>query len=135
VPAALPALSRADKLTRKAATVGFDWPDARQVLDKIAEEVSEVEQALAGGSQEAIADEVGDLLFAVANLARHAGVDPEAALRGANAKFERRFGAIEKGLAAEGRTPGEASLREMEELWVRAKRAEREPGPPPFKRG
>lgn len=124
VPVNLPALSRADKLTRRAATVGFDWPDTSQVVAKIAEEVSEVEQALATGSRAEIQDEIGDLLFAVANLARHAGVDPETALRGANAKFERRFRAVENGL---GKDPGESTLEEMEELWVAAKRAEREP--------
>src|SRR4051794_27968711 len=131
VPAALPALTRADKLTRKAATVGFDWPGTREVLEKLAEEVSEVEEALAAGDRAAVADEIGDLLFAVANLARHAGVDPETALRGTNAKFERRFGAIEEGLQRTGRTPHEATLDEMEELWVRAKQAEREPGGSP----
>ena len=128
VPAALPALTRADKLARKAASVGFDWPGTREVLDKVAEEVSEVEEALAAGDRAAVADEIGDLLFAVANLARHAGVDPETALRGTNAKFERRFRAIEKGLAQSGRAPQSATLDEMEELWVRAKQSEREPG-------
>jgi ATP diphosphatase len=125
VPAGLPALARADKLTRKAATVGFDWPDAKEVIGKIEEEVGEVREALGGGSRAEIEGEIGDLLFAVANLARHAGVDPETALRGANAKFERRFAAIEQALAAAGRRPAEASLAEMEELWVKAKENER----------
>jgi ATP diphosphatase len=98
------------------------------VIEKIAEELREVEDALAGGPREAVEDEIGDLLFAVANLARHAGVDGEAALRRANAKFERRFGAIETGLASAGRTPEQATLEEMEELWLQAKCAERKPG-------
>lgn len=121
----LPALTRADKLTRKAATVGFDWPDTAQVVAKIHEELGEVEEAAAGGVPERIEDEIGDLLFAAANLARHFRVDPEAALRGANAKFERRFRSIEWALAEEGRSPAEASLDEMERLWTQAKAAER----------
>jgi nucleoside triphosphate diphosphatase len=125
VPAGLPALARAEKLTRKAATVGFDWPDAAQVVGKIEEEVREVREALEAGARGAIEDEIGDLLFAAVNLARHAGVDPESALRGANAKFERRFRAIEQALAAAGRTPADASLDDMEDLWVKAKTAER----------
>ena len=125
VPAGLPALARAEKLTRKAATVGFDWPDAAQVVGKIEEEVREVREALEAGSHGEIEDEIGDLLFAVANLARHAGVDPESALRGANAKFERRFGAVEQALAAGGRTPADASLDDMEDLWLKAKERER----------
>jgi ATP diphosphatase len=125
VPAGLPALARADKLTRKAATVGFDWPNAAQVIDKIEEEVREVREALEAGSRGEIEDEIGDLLFAVANLARHARVDPESALRNANTKFERRFRAVETALAAGGRTPAEASLDDMEDLWVKAKTAER----------
>jgi ATP diphosphatase len=125
VPAGLPALARAEKLTRKAATVGFDWPDAAQVVGKIEEEVREVRDALAAGSRREIEDEIGDLLFAVVNLARHAGVDPESALRRANAKFERRFRAIEQALAAGGRTPADASLDDMEDLWVKAKERER----------
>jgi ATP diphosphatase len=125
VPAGLPALARAEKLTRKAATVGFDWPDAAQVVGKIEEEAREVREALEAGSRGEIEDEIGDLLFAVVNLARHAGVDPESALRGANAKFERRFGAVEQALAAAGRTPADASLDDMEDLWVKAKERER----------
>ena len=125
VPAGLPALARAEKLTRKAATVGFDWPDAAQVVGKIEEEVREVREALEAGSHGEIEDEIGDLLFAVVNLARHAGVDPELALRGANAKFERRFGAVEQALAAGGRTPADASLDDMEDLWLKAKERER----------
>jgi ATP diphosphatase len=125
VPAGLPALARADRLTRKAATVGFDWPDAQEVVAKIEEEVGEVREALQEGSRAEVEDELGDLLFAVANLARHAGVDPETALRCANAKFERRFAAVEEALAAAGRHPADASLAEMEALWVKAKEDER----------
>lgn len=125
VPPALPALGRALKLQEKAATVGFDWGAAGPVLDKIAEEVDEVRAALASGRPAEIADEVGDLLFAVTNLARHAGVDPESALAATNQKFRRRFAAIEAALAAEGRGPAEASLAEMEAHWQAAKAAER----------
>ncbi len=125
VPAALPALTRAGKLTSKAAKVGFDWPETAQVVDKIREELDEVAEAAATGDADRIEDEIGDLLFAVANLARHHGVDAEAALRRTNAKFERRFRAIERGLAAHGRSLEVASLDEMEELWVQAKDAER----------
>ena len=125
VPLPLPALTRALKLQEKAGRVGFDWNDARQVLAKIREETQEVSEALDDGGPAAIRDEIGDLLFAVVNLARHAGVDPEAALRGTNDKFTRRFGHVEASLAAEGRTPGAASLEEMEALWQAAKRLER----------
>lgn len=124
VPRNVPALTRSEKLTRKAATVGFDWPDAAQVMDKIREELAEVAEAAAGGSPDRVEDEVGDLLFAVANLARHYRVDPESALRRANAKFERRFGAVEQALARQGRSPEEAGLDEMERLWTEAKAAE-----------
>jgi ATP diphosphatase len=105
--------------------VGFDWPDADQVVAKIREEVDEVADALASGSRDEIEDELGDLLFAAANLARHAGIDAEAAGRRANAKFERRFRAIEAALARQGRSLDDADLDEMERLWVEAKRAER----------
>ena len=125
VPVALPALTRAEKLSRKAASVGFDWPEPAQVIAKIREELAEVEHELEGGSRAALEGEVGDLLFAVANLARHLDVDAEKALRGTNAKFERRFRSIESALAAEGRTPAEASLDEMEALWGEAKAGER----------
>lgn len=122
VPAALPALTRALKLQDKAAGVGFDWPDIGGVLDKITEEAKEIAEARAAGADAAtLAGEVGDLLFAVVNLARHLGADPESALRGTNAKFERRFGFIETTLYAEGRSPGEASLAEMDALWNEAK--------------
>ncbi len=125
IPVALPALTRAMKLTSKAAKVGFDWPDAAQVADKVREELAEVHEAAESGDPDRIEDEIGDLLFAVANLARHHRVDPEAALRRTNAKFERRFRAVEQGLADEGRDLQEASLDEMEALWVKAKEAER----------
>ena len=126
VALALPALMRADKLQRRAARVGFDWPEARQVLDKIEEEIGELRAELdAGAPPDAVEDEVGDLLFALANLARHLKVDPDAALRRCNAKFERRFKMIETALAVEGRRPEQASLEEMEALWQRAKATER----------
>lgn len=122
VPLALPALLRADKLQRRAASVGFDWDNAAKVVDKIAEEAREVVDAWADPDKRA--EEIGDLLFAVANLARHLKVDPEAALRSANAKFTRRFHFIEAALKAEGRTPAGASLDEMEEFWQKAKQTE-----------
>lgn len=125
VPLALPALMRAHKLTKRAARVGFDWPDVEQVFDKLTEEVAETRAAIASGDADAVEDEVGDMLFVLANLARKAGVDPEAALSRANAKFERRFRGVEAGLAARGQAPGDASLEEMEALWVEEKRAEK----------
>ncbi|HSI39204.1 MAG TPA: nucleoside triphosphate pyrophosphohydrolase [Xanthobacteraceae bacterium] len=124
VPLAQPALVRAVKLQDKAARVGFDWPSAAPVLDKIREEIAELEAEIAAGNRAAAAGEMGDILFALANLARHLGVDPEAALRGTNAKFERRFAAIEDGLAPTGRRPEDATLEEMEALWQAAKAAE-----------
>jgi ATP diphosphatase len=125
VPFALPALSRALKLQEKAAKVGFDWNDVRAVLVKLREEIAEVEAEVTGGSREALSGEIGDLLFAVANLARHLDVDPEAALRAANVKFARRFAHIEYRLAESGRGPEGANLEEMEALWVEAKGLER----------
>jgi nucleoside triphosphate diphosphatase len=125
VPLALPALSRAVKLQEKAGKVGFDWNDVRAVLEKIREEIIEVEAEIAEGSAQALSNEVGDLLFAAVNLARHLKVDPEAALRSANAKFERRFAHIEMRLAEGGQTPEGATLDEMERLWVEAKVQER----------
>lgn len=119
-----PALTRAVKLQDRAARVGFDWPETRMVIDKIREEIDEVEVEIAAGDREAAAGEVGDLLFALANLARHLGVDPEAALRGTNDKFVRRFSHIEDELASEGRRPEQASLDEMEALWQAAKTRE-----------
>jgi ATP diphosphatase len=125
VPVALPALSRAAKLQKRAARVGFDWENWRQVLDKIREEQGEVVEAIDSGDAVAIEDEIGDLLFACVNLARFVKVDPEAALRASNRKFERRFRFIEQQLAAQGQRPEAVSLDVMEQLWVQAKRAER----------
>lgn len=119
-----PALSRAMELQRKASKVGFDWNDPREVLKKIREEADEIEAALDHGDKDHIAEETGDLMFALVNLARHTGADPEMALRGTNAKFERRFGYIERTLAARGRSPDGASLAEMDALWDEAKQAE-----------
>ncbi|MBF9232592.1 nucleoside triphosphate pyrophosphohydrolase [Microvirga alba] len=127
IPPVLPALTRAQKLTAKAAKVGFDWPEAAQVIDKIHEELEEVKEATSSHSRDKIEDEIGDLIFAVTNLARHFDIDPETALRRTNAKFERRFRAIESALEKQSKTLDDASLEEMEQLWVEAKRAEREP--------
>ncbi len=128
VPHTLPALTRAWKLQARASTVGFDWNDAHLVLDKIREETAEIDEALAGGDRGAIHEEIGDLLFVVANLARHVGADPEGCLAAANAKFERRFKAIEEALEAEGRTAKDASLDEMEALWQAVKKREKSAG-------
>ncbi len=125
VPVALPGLTRAVKLQSKASTVGFDWNDARLVLDKIREETREIEAALDAKDDAAILDEIGDLLFAVANLARHVGADPEAAIRGTNAKFERRFGHIETEIRRRGQNLAEVSLAEMDVLWNDAKAREK----------
>jgi nucleoside triphosphate diphosphatase len=124
VPVALPALTRALKLQAKASKVGFDWNDPRAVLRKIREEADEIEAAL-DGEEAGAAAEVGDLLFAAVNLARHLRADPEAVLRQTNRKFERRFGAIERALAAQGKAPQDATLAEMDALWDEAKAAER----------
>jgi nucleoside triphosphate diphosphatase len=124
VPLALPALTRALKLQEKAGKVGFDWNDPRAVLSKIREEADEIEAALDADDREAIGREVGDLLFAVVNLARHVKADPEAVLRGTNRKFERRFASIERALAAQGKSPRGATLDEMDALWDAAKKAE-----------
>ncbi len=122
VTLALPGLTRAVKLQRRAARVGFDWPKAAQVLDKIDEELTEIKQEIAKGSEpERLEDELGDLIFAVANLARHLGVDPEVALRGTNAKFERRFHQVEQSF--EDGLDG-ISLEEMEAAWQAAKARE-----------
>jgi ATP diphosphatase len=125
VAQALPALSRAVKLQDRAAEVGFDWPSAMTVTDKIAEESRELADAAAAGSKTNMAEEFGDLLFVLANLARHLKLDPETCLRAANAKFVRRFKAIEDALQAQGRKLEDASLNEMEALWQQAKKAER----------
>ncbi|CAH1648193.1 Nucleoside triphosphate pyrophosphohydrolase [Hyphomicrobiales bacterium] len=128
VPHTLPALTRAWKLQARASSVGFDWNDARLVLDKIREETQEIDEALAEGHKEQIREEIGDLLFVIANLARHVDTDPEACLTAANAKFERRFKAIEDALEAAGRSAKETSLDEMEALWQAVKRAEKTSG-------
>ncbi len=125
LPGTFPPLLRATKLQARAATVGFDWPDSRAVLAKIREELDEVTDALASGDRAAVEDEVGDLLFAVVNLARHASVDPDQALRGTNRKFLRRFGFVEASLAKEGSNPAEAGLARMEALWSEAKRSDK----------
>lgn len=119
VPVGLPALARAQKLGRRAARVGFDWPDAGAVLDKLAEETRELEAALAARERapEAVQEELGDLLFTIANLARHLELDAEGALRRASLKFEHRFRAVEARLAAAGRTPDQAGADELEQLW------------------
>ena len=123
VARALPALLRAEKIQKRAARVGFDWKELDPVIDKIEEELGELRAELTAGAmaQERISDELGDVLFAVANLARHCKVDPEAALRVTNDKFERRFRHIETRLAESGRRPADASLEEMETLWQEAK--------------
>ena len=125
VPVVLPALTRALKLQEKAGKVGFDWNDPRAVLAKIREEATEIEAELTQGRRDHAAREVGDLLFAVVNLARHLDADPESVLRATNAKFERRFAAIEAALAQRGRTPAESTLAEMDALWDDAKAAEK----------
>jgi ATP diphosphatase len=124
VPTAIPATMRALKLQQKAATVGFDWNDPRAVIAKLKEEIAEIEVEISADDAGRIEDEVGDLMFAVVNLARHLKVDPDQALRRTNAKFTRRFGAIETALAADGRKPADASLDEMEALWQAAKSSE-----------
>jgi nucleoside triphosphate diphosphatase len=125
VKAGQPALTRAMELQRKASTVGFDWNDPRAVLAKIREEADEIEAALDRNDKHEIAEETGDLMFALVNLARHVDADPEAALRATNAKFERRFAYIERALEAQGRTLEQASLEEMDALWNAAKAEEK----------
>ena len=125
VAAGLPGLTRAVKLQARAARVGFDWPTTDEVVAKIAEEARELVEARDTLTQDEVAEEMGDLLFVMANLARHLKVDPEAALRGANAKFIRRFRSIEAALAGDGRRPEDSDLAEMDALWDAAKAAER----------
>jgi nucleoside triphosphate diphosphatase len=130
VPAGMPGLTRAIKLQDKAAKVGFDWPSLGPVLAKMKEEIAELEEALAdheakGAGRAAIEEEFGDLLFVMANVARHLAIDPEAALRAANGKFTRRFRHIEARLAQDGRTPAQSNLDEMDGLWNEAKRTEK----------
>jgi len=122
VPLSLPALARAAKLGRRASRVGFDWPDTTGVLDKIVEEVGELQAAVASGVANDTAAELGDVLFAVVNLARHLGVDPEAALRGTNQRFEQRFRGVERKLAADGLSVAEAGLERANAAWDEVKR-------------
>jgi uncharacterized protein YabN with tetrapyrrole methylase and pyrophosphatase domain len=124
VPMALPALMRAEKLTKRAARINFDWPTPEPVLEKLDEELAELNEARLSGDQAAIEEEMGDILFVMANLARKLKVDPEEALRKANAKFTRRFQHIEARLAEQGKA-GPQPLDDMEALWVEAKRAEK----------
>ena len=130
VPASLPALVACYRLSQKAAGVGFDWPDRPAVLAKVHEELAELERELPAVQEDtaaraALEDEIGDLLFAVANLARHAGVDPERALARTNAKFRRRFAHVERGVAASGRKLGDVPLADLEALWQQAKTGDR----------
>jgi ATP diphosphatase len=125
IAAGMPSLMRALKLQQKASKVGFDWNDPRAVLAKIREEADEIEAEIALDERDQAAAEVGDLLFAVVNLARHLDVDPDTALRATNLKFERRFAAIESALAERGKTPAQATLAEMDDLWNAAKAAEK----------
>ncbi|OLF77968.1 nucleoside triphosphate hydrolase [Maricaulis sp. W15] len=130
VPVALPALKRAQKLQKRAATVGFDWPTADRVLEKVDEELAEVREAMAADDADAVAEEIGDLIFVCTNLGRKMKVDVEAATRSANAKFERRFRHIEDTLAARGQAMKDTSLDAMEALWDEAKRIEKSSAEP-----
>ena len=125
VALALPALMRAEKVSRRAASYGFDWDNAAQVIDKVREETDEVAEALEHGDKGPLAEEIGDLLFSIANLARHAGIDPEAALREGTLKFERRFGAMAEELRAAGGELGRSDLSAMEAAWGAVKRKEK----------
>ncbi len=124
VPRALPGIQRAEKLQKRAASVGFDWPEAVQVLDKIEEEIAELREAMLENDQHHIQDELGDVLFAVTNLARHVNVKPEMAIRSTNEKFERRFKFVENSLMDQGLELENASLEQMEKLWLEAKKLE-----------
>ena len=124
VPVALPALSRAAKLQRRAARCGFDWPDAGEVFDKVAEELEELREAVHAGHRDGIDDELGDLLFSVVNLARHIGADPERCARSANAKFERRFRELERRAGAAGASPETLTLAELDAIWSEIKARE-----------
>ena len=125
VPMALPALTRAEKLGKRAARVGFEWPDLDGPLDKLQEELGELRHEIdAAAPPDRLTDEIGDVLFSIVNLARHQKIDPEAALRHCNAKFERRFRYMEDSLAADGRDISKATLEDMEERWQDAKRTE-----------
>ena len=124
VPPALPALLRACRIGRRAATVGFDWDQPAAVFDKVREELVEVETAVQGGRKDAVEEELGDLLFAAANLARHLGVEPEGALAAANRKFTRRFTALEQHFLAAGRPLRDVPADELDRAWNRIKQAE-----------
>ena len=128
VPRALPSLTEALKLQQRAAKVGFDWSSPEPILDKIEEEIAELREALASGDKAKVADELGDLIFALVNIGRHVDADPEMALRGTNTKFRRRFAHIETSLEKNGETLEAATLDRMEELWVQAKMIERSLG-------
>jgi len=125
IPRSLPALLRAQKMTERASRVGFDWSATEEVLVKVEEELRELKAELPGGDRERIREELGDLLFSLVNLSRFARVDADDALRRANDKFARRFAGVERGLAAQGKTPGQASLAEMDRLWEKGKRGEK----------
>ena len=127
MPRHLPALLRAYRTGEKARGVGFDWPTHEGVVDKIEEELAEVKEAIAGGDKDAIASEIGDMLYALTNLARHFEIDPEAALRQTIGRFEKRFRVVESSLAAEGKTPEQATLDELETRWQQAKKQLAEP--------
>lgn len=131
IPIGFPALTRARKITARAGRVGFDWPNAPLVIEKLEEEIAELRAELPGADRARLADEFGDILFVAANLARKLDLDPEACLRQANDKFSRRFGEVEARLAARGQTPSEASLEEMEALWQAVKQEERLAEPTP----
>jgi ATP diphosphatase len=122
VPAAMPALSRAAKLQKRASRVGFDWPEVGPVFDKVSEELDELKEALQRNDQMAVQEELGDLLFSVVNLSRHVKADPETSLRGANAKFEARFGYIESALTQAGVSFEDATLEQLDQLWEQAKK-------------
>jgi ATP diphosphatase len=124
VPRTLPAIQRAEKLQKRAALVGFDWPEASQVLDKIEEEIGELREAMLENDHAHIQDELGDVMFAMVNLARHVNVKPEMAIRSTNEKFERRFKYVESSLSAQGIALQEANLEQMELLWLAAKKLE-----------
>ena len=122
----LPALMRAQKLQKRAARVGFDWPEVGPVVDKIVEEAEELKEAIGSGDRADIAEEYGDLMFVMANLGRHLDLDAEEVLRGANSKFTRRFKGVEAELATIGKSPAESDLKEMDALWDKVKAGERE---------
>mgnify|MGYP000632396369 CR=1 FL=1 len=124
VPRALPAIQRAEKLQKRAALVGFDWPEANQVLDKIEEEIGELREAMLENDHAHIQDELGDVMFAMVNLARHLNVKPEMAIRSTNEKFERRFKYVESSLNEQGIALQDANLEQMELLWLAAKKLE-----------